>query len=128
LGNFFARLLRIGRKTPEQVANGSHNSADYRGVSIVPMPMACVEARRLRSFRYLLSQAPRLPLPQCPQRAGCTCAYRKFADRRTGDRRDIAASGRWYMGDDRRSTGGRRKTDHHLSRIEINWARKKTKD
>jgi hypothetical protein len=74
-----------------------------------------------------LHEAPRLPLPQCPQRATCSCSYRKYADRRTSDRRDITmSSGRWYMGEDRRKSGGRRATDHHLSRIELTWPNKKS--
>lgn len=126
MGKLLARLLRIGRKTSANATDVCNDSRDYRAVSVVPMQMACVEARRLRNVRYLLHEAPRLPLPQCPQRATCSCRYRKFSDRRTADRRDIAASGRWYMGEDRRRSGGRRASDHHLSRIELNWPRKKS--
>lgn len=40
-----------------------------------------------RHARYLSHEAPPLPLPQCPNRAGCRCVYRHFEDRRTGSRR-----------------------------------------
>ena len=123
MGKFFARLLRLAPKAPTPAAAGIDAPArDYRAVSIVTTPGACAEARRLRRTRYLLSEAPRLPLPQCPQRLTCQCSYRKFPDRRVTERRDIAASGRWFMGQDRRKSSGRRATDHHLSRIEITWS------
>jgi hypothetical protein len=122
LAKLLARLLRFGRKAPMPAADQIAHIADYRAVSIVPTQSSCVEARRLRRHRYLLSEAPRLPLTQCPQRLTCTCSYRKFPDRRVTERRDIAASGRWFMGDDRRKSSGRRSTDHHLSRIEMTWS------
>jgi hypothetical protein len=122
LGKLLARLLRFGRKSPMPVAYRATHVADYRAVSIVPAPGACAEARRLRRARYLLNEAPRLPLPECSQPLTCSCSYRKYPDRRVAERRDIAASGRWYMGDDRRKSNGRRATDHHLSRIEITWS------
>jgi hypothetical protein len=126
LGNLLARLLRRARKTPAIVADEGDGSNDYRAVSIVPTQASCIDARRVRNVRYLLREAPRLPLSQCPLRASCPCRYRKFQDRRTGDRRDIAASGRWFMGEDRRRSGGRRASDHHLSRIELTWPNKKS--
>jgi hypothetical protein len=75
--------------------------------------------------RFLLDEAPRLPLRECPQQLTCTCCYRKFPDRRTADRRDIASSGRWYSGAERRKSDGRRATDHHLAPIHISWPRPK---
>jgi len=128
LGKLLARLLRFRRKTQANAANAGSDINDYRAVSIVPTQASCIDARQLRNVRYLLREAPRLPLSQCPLRAGCTCSYRKFADRRTADdRRDIAdSSGRWFVGEDRRRSRGRRATDHHLSRIEMTWPNKKS--
>jgi hypothetical protein len=122
LARFFARLLRFRRKTRAPAADHDTQVADYRAVSIVPTQASCREARRLRGVRFLLSRAPRLPLPECPQRLTCSCRYRKFPDRRIVERRDIASSGRWFMGDDRRKTNGRRASDDRLSRIEIPWS------
>ena len=116
--------MRLGRKPSAPVADLGLHAPDYRAVSIVPSAASCREARRMRGVRFLMSEAPRLPLPQCPQRLTCSCHYRKFPDRRVVDRRDIAASGRWFTGEDRRKSSGRRATDHHLSRIDITWSRR----
>ncbi|MEJ0035393.1 MAG: hypothetical protein WDO68_04835 [Gammaproteobacteria bacterium] len=121
MGKLLTRFLRFRRKSSAPIAGHDTHVADYRAVSIVPMQSACAEARRLRRSRYLLNEAPRLPLSQCPQPLTCSCSYRKFPDRRVAERRDIAASGRWFMGQDRRKSSGRRATDHHLSRIEMTW-------
>jgi hypothetical protein len=123
LGKLLARLLRLRRKAPAPAAAPDVHIADYRAVSIVPATGSCAEARRLRKKRYLSNEAPRLPLPQCPQRLTCPCRYRKFPDRRVTERRDVASSGRWFMGqqirEDRRKSSGRRASDY--SRIEIPW-------
>ena len=121
----FARLLRLRRKAPVPDANPDLHDADYRAVSIVAPQASCREARRLRHIRFLLDEVPRLPLSECPQRLTCTCSYRKFPDRRLTERRDIASSSRWFAGDDRRKSDGRRATDHHLSRIDIPWPGRK---
>jgi len=121
LGKLLTRLMGFGRKASTQSAHHDTGGRDYRAVSIVPNASACADAKRLRRFRYLSSEAPRLPLPQCPQPLTCSCSYSKFPDRRSAERRDIASSGRWYMGLDRRKSSGRRATDHHLARIEITW-------
>ena len=121
----FARLLRLRSKADAPVEAHSAHEADYRAVSIVSTQTSCHEARRLRHIRFLLNEAPRLPLRECPQQLTCTCRYRKFPDRRIADRRDIASSGRWYTGAERRKSDGRRATDHHLSAIEIPWPRRK---
>ena len=125
LATLFARLFRLGRKT--SAPGGAHHGheTDFRAVSIVPAQNSCREARKLRHIHFLLDEAPRLPLRECPQQLTCTCSYRKYPDRRIAERRDIAASGRWYAGDDRRKSDGRRATDHHLSRIEIPWSQRK---
>jgi hypothetical protein len=121
LGRLLTRLLHLGRKEAKLPARRDQHGEDYRAVSIVPHAGSCAEARRLRQIRYLTSEVPRLPLPQCSQPLECTCSYRKYPDRRTAERRDIGSTARWYMGLDRRKSSGRRSTDHPLSRIEISW-------
>jgi hypothetical protein len=121
LGKLLTRWLQFGRKDSAGSAHPEPHAADYRAVSIVSRAGSCAEAKQKRGVRYLLSEVPRLPLPTCPDPLTCPCSYRKFADRRVTQRRDIASSGRWYMGLDRRKSSGRRASDHHLSRIEINW-------
>ena len=122
LGNLFARLLGLRRKSAAPLACLDTPPTDYRAVSIVPTQASCAEARRLRKKRYLSSEAPRLPLPQCAQPLSCKCRYRKYPDRRVDERRDIAGSGRFFMGQDRRKSNGRRATDDRAARIDITWS------
>jgi hypothetical protein len=103
-------LLRL-RKAPP----ASHSPARaryYHAVAIVPKMSSCPEACAKADVRYLSREAPPLPLPDCPWPERCRCRFEKFDDRRQGDRRDIASSGRWYAGDEkRRMPRGRRITD-----------------
>jgi nucleoside-diphosphate-sugar epimerase len=47
------------------------------GVAVEPGPDSCDLARRLPAGRvYQPSEAPRLPLPECPQGRRCGCVYR----------------------------------------------------
>ena len=47
------------------------------GVRIEPGPNCCEAARRLPPNRtYHSDEAPRLPLPDCPQGRRCGCVYR----------------------------------------------------
>ena len=64
----------------------------WHAVSIVasePCPGAdAIGPRR----RFLPSDAPRLPLPDCPRAHACTCAYRHYTDRRALTRRGFVKS------------------------------------
>jgi hypothetical protein len=62
----------------------------WHAVSIVPSePCPGADAIGQRR-RFLPSEAPRLPLPECPRPHACTCAYRHFTDRRSLTRRGFA--------------------------------------
>ncbi len=89
------------------------NSSTYHAVSVKAGAYACSAANNIAGKRFLASQAPSLPLPDCD--AGeCECHFVHHNDRRTGkDRRSpftsggIAAatgtfSGERRRGDDRR--------------------------
>ncbi len=43
----------------------------------------CEAARSLAGRRFLSSEAPALPLPDCDRPETCRCRYRKHGDRRT---------------------------------------------
>lgn len=62
----------------------------FEGVSVVPGLVPCQAARELRNHRFLIGQAPTLPLADCTSKH-CTCRLRQFPDRRhdseLGDRR-----------------------------------------
>ncbi len=57
----------------------------YHAVEVLA-PGGCRAARAHRGVRYLSSEAPALPLPECSQDE-CRCRYRHHEDRRSGDRR-----------------------------------------
>jgi hypothetical protein len=54
---------------------------------------SCAAAALCRNNRFLSTEAPRLPLPDCDNRAHCRCAYRHFEDRRTAPRRTADMTG-----------------------------------
>jgi hypothetical protein len=86
-------------------------NVDYRAVSFAPNLMCdAVSKDAAAGKRYLLREAPRLPLAGCATPASCTCRFRKHADRRDGDRRLLGMfeTNRWYAGGERRNRGGRR--------------------
>lgn len=86
----------------------------WRAVEIVPAKGACPAARALKGKRYLVDEAPRLPLTHCSSSDTCTCSYRKLPDRRTDLRREQDDTGiRRFMqpSEDRRRKRGRRKSD-----------------
>jgi hypothetical protein len=110
--------MRKRRAASPTVAAAEVPATDFRAVAIYAALGSCRPAQRLRGKRFLNREAPPIPLAQCPQPTECPCRYLKYADRRAGDRRDIATSGRWYTGVDRRRTNGRR-ADDQQSRIEL---------
>lgn len=87
-------------------------SNPWHAVAIVPGPRACPAARAAGHARYLSSEAPSLPLPDCSTKS-CTCHYRHYQDRRRSPRRaaDVAASMGNWAGRERRTALGRRSTD-----------------
>jgi hypothetical protein len=88
--------------------HAASSTGDYRAVSLTPCPR-CAALIKDAKRRYLLREAPRLPLTDCA--AGqCTCKFRKHDDRRDGDRRLLGdtTTHRWFAGAERRGHGGRR--------------------
>ena len=66
--------------------SGSHRSP-FSAVEIRPMKQACESAREASGERYLVAEAPLLPLARCDRREACDCRYLHFSDRRRGPRR-----------------------------------------
>ena len=87
----------------------------YPAVSVDPSPGACCEAvQEFAEKRFLISDAPVLPLDACDRFAQCQCRYKKWVDRRQEDRRFIVAgmAGQYFKGDEQRALKrGRRNTD-----------------
>jgi hypothetical protein len=96
--------------TPGAKAKPAHTGADYRAVSLAPNIECSALGKDVVGKRYLLRDAPRLPLPGCATPATCSCRYRKHADRRDGDRRLLGTieTGRWFAGAERRTQRNRR--------------------
>jgi hypothetical protein len=65
----------------------------YHAVSVKPGAYACSAVNRMAGQRFLASQAPNLPLPDCDA-AECDCHFVHHDDRRSGkDRRSPFTSG-----------------------------------
>jgi hypothetical protein len=99
-------------KKPAAAATGkpSPGGRDYRAVSLASSGSCCAAAKAAAGQRYLLREAPRLPLPECTMPTRCSCRFRKDADRRDGERRLFAASeiNRWFSGPEGRKRKSRR--------------------
>jgi hypothetical protein len=83
---------------------------DYRAVAVAPGLKCCSAATALAGKSFLSREAPRLPLANCTIPANCSCKFKKAADRRDGDRRELGPSetGRWFAGPENRMRAGRR--------------------
>jgi hypothetical protein len=101
------------KPTPITRPKRSNTAGDFRAVSIAPSLMCCAAAMHATERRYLLREAPRLPLGACTMPTHCSCKFRKNADRRDSDRRLLGATetNRWFAGLKTRRRGGRRLTE-----------------
>ena len=99
LGLLIAWLIyRQGLDKPEdrrvrRITSARKKKSRYHAVSVKPGAYACSEANKIAGQRFLASQAPDLPLPDCDA-AECDCHFVHHDDRRTGkDRRSPFTSG-----------------------------------
>jgi hypothetical protein len=107
-------LDKPAEREDRRVRHALKDRSKFHAVSVKPGAYACMAANTLAGQRFLASQAPNLPLPDCDA-ANCECHFIHHDDRRTGkDRRSpftsggIAAatgtySGERRQGDDRRN-------------------------
>ena len=103
-------------KVPGELS--SHNRA-YEAVSIHSYKGGCTDAEQLAGQRFLLSEAPVLPLESCASEK-CHCIYMHHIDRRGGiDRRVIHESEEAFLStpeyQNRRISRGRRASDLALA-------------
>ena len=88
----------------------------FRGVSLVCDESACEGVRALEKMRYLVGEAPLVPIPACTS-PRCTCKYAHHEDRREGERdrrhpqSDTAPHTTEPFKIERREKRGRRATD-----------------
>jgi len=71
------------RSKPDDSRPGARSSR-YHGVSCHPPRQSCDAAVRIAGARYLVAEAPQLPLPDCTARQ-CRCKYEHYEDRRRED-------------------------------------------
>jgi hypothetical protein len=86
----------------------------WHAVTLLPKGEPCAAMRVLRGVRFLSSDAPRLPLPDCTRAQTCGCAYRHHADRRGTPRRADEGLGlkrNKKINEERRQEKDRRKSD-----------------
>ncbi len=85
-------------------------ASPWRAVTIRTGDPACAAARRIEGERFLLNQAPPIPLTDCDVE-DCTCTYAHFEDRRSGtERRDAydLRTGTHRLTDEEKRKGERR--------------------
>jgi hypothetical protein len=107
-------LGKLGREAPAKSLKSiakkrSNGEGDFRAVEISPRVLCCEASRQVAGKRYLLRNAPSVPLMGCTMPTSCLCMFLKNEDRRDGDRRLLGAgTSRWFAGVDGRKYVGRR--------------------
>ena len=103
-------------KRVKSARNVIPSSDAYHAVSVTCGPNACQQALELGEKRFLPAEMPRFPLPDCTS-SKCQCKFAHYDDRRDPDsekRAPTALRSQLYTNagrPERRSRGGRRKTD-----------------
>jgi hypothetical protein len=78
-------IARRGRQRSD-APRGKRPAGRFGAVEIRTRSRACDAARALEGQRFLVKNAPALPLPGCTA-AACACGFGKLSDRRTEGRR-----------------------------------------
>lgn len=102
-------LFRKSRAQKSRPTGWAQSKSRYRAVSVAAPGKACGAAKALAGRRFLVGEAPLLPVAGCDA-ASCDCRYRQHADRRAESRRaaDIGMSTPFHTGRERRSGKDRR--------------------
>jgi hypothetical protein len=108
LGGLLARFT--SRKEPP-AATGPLRP--FQAISIYRGLICCDMARKFSDHRFLVRDAPPLPLAGCNLGKACQCKYIKHRDRRAEPRRliDFGVAARLFDGRERRARGGGRRSD-----------------
>jgi hypothetical protein len=85
----------------------------FQAISIYRGLICCDMARKFSEHRFLVRDAPPLPLAGCSMNKKCVCKYIKHRDRRAEPRRliDFGMAARLFDGKERRARRGRRTND-----------------
>ncbi|MET0496886.1 MAG: hypothetical protein ABW106_01310 [Steroidobacteraceae bacterium] len=102
--------LRGGEPKPAAVRPPSR---PFQATSIYRGTDSCKMVRKFSEHRFLVKDAPPLPLMGCTMSARCDCRYVKHADRRSEARRlvEFGVSPILFDGKERRVMRGRRARD-----------------
>jgi hypothetical protein len=103
-------LARFGaRKEPLQATGPLR---PFQAISIYRGLVCCEMARKFSEHRFLVRDAPPLPLSGCSMSSKCQCKYIKHKDRRAEARRliDFGVASRLFDGRERRTRGGGRRS------------------
>ena len=118
----FLYLKKPAKKRPQRSKTTSPGPAvsPYLSVSIMSPRACCQAANDLIGSKFLVKNAPTLPLADCGQ-AGCRCGYIHHADRRDEDADRRALYGlrselhSMHTGNERRERKGRRAADFAMA-------------
>ena len=108
------------KSTPVDRSNKQGASTQFQAVSIMTPKACCGDARDIEGKRYLIREAPKLPLAGCDA-GDCKCGYMRYPDRRDdeGDRRGPPGLKSELFalneGEERRSSRGRRWADYAVA-------------
>ena len=104
-------LARFGSRKEPPAATGPLRP--FQAISIYRGLTCCDMARKFSEYRFLVRDAPSLPLAGCTMSKNCQCKYIKHRDRRAEPRRliDFGVAARLFDGKERRNRGGRRSDD-----------------
>lgn len=104
----------LARFSPKKEPPAAGQLRPFQAISIYRGLICCEMARKFSEYRFLMRDAPSLPLAGCSMSKKCQCKYVKHRDRRAEPRRlnDFGVAARMFDGNERRDrTGGRRRND-----------------
>jgi hypothetical protein len=113
----YLRRRNEARKAQEVAAASAKKATNtaFHAVSIKFGKHACAAAKGMTGQRFLASQAPQIPLPDCDA-ATCECRFTHHTDRRSGkDRRSPFGAGSVGGGTGRFDAERRQKSDRRKS-------------
>jgi hypothetical protein len=118
----FLYMKKPAKKKPGRNKSSRSRPAvsQYSSVSIMTPSVCCGAASDLVGSKFLVKNAPKLPLPAC-DRAGCKCGYMHHTDRRDEDAERRAMYGMrselhaLHTGNERRERKGRRAVDFSMA-------------
>jgi hypothetical protein len=102
-------LKQLGRAP--RGGEAPESASPYRAVSVAPTRASCPAAVAIRDKRFLVAEAPTLPLPMCTWPLSCPCKLKMHNDRRARPQREPERAEAVKTQKVRRPTAGRRTTD-----------------